>query len=69
MLISISLCYNFDVKLSLRLLKYGTIQKLCHSPRGRGLTKKMTKCDIGVGGASQTDVTPSKNNVSAIALK
>ena len=39
--------------------------KVCHSPRGRELAKKMIKCDIGGRGSkSKCDVTPSKNIIS-----
>ena len=49
---------------------YGAIQKVCLSPRGgRGLTKMMTKCDIGGRGSEpKSDVTSSKTNVSEIVF-
>ena len=55
-------------------LKFTTrivIQKVCHSPRGeRGLTKNITKCDIGGGGYEpKRNVTPSKNIVTTIAVE
>ena len=31
----------------------GTSQKVCHSLRGRGLAKKITKCEMGGGGLSE----------------
>ena len=40
------------------VFRYGTIKKVCHSPEGEGVVKKMTKCDIGGRGSKpKSDVT------------
>ena len=38
----------------------GAIQKVCHSPKGRGVAKKMTKYNIGEGSRPKSEITLSK---------
>ena len=55
-----TICCNFARLLCLEIA-LGAIQKVCHSLRGKGLTKKMINCDIeGRGYELKSDVTPLK---------